>query len=87
MEKVLQKKNNAKKCKEFRTISVILYTAKILQKILNRRLRSKMEEELEEEQFSFGKGKGTRDTTGLIRTIEERYIEKYIDVFAVFVDL
>ena len=67
----IPKKSNAKKCKEFRTISLISHTAKILLRILNRRLRSKMEVE----QFGFRKGKGTRDGIGLIRTIGEIYIE------------
>ena len=47
METVLlpiPKKSSAKKCKEFRTISLILHTAKVLLRILNRRPRSKMEE-------------------------------------------
>ena len=46
-----------------------------------------MEDELEEEQFCFRKGKRTRDAIGLIRTIGERYIVKYKDMYAVFVDL
>ena len=46
-----------------------------------------MEEELEEEQFGFRKCKGTRDAIWLIRTVGERYIEKYKDVYAVFADL
>ena len=50
---LIPNKNNAKKCKEFRTISLISHTAKILLRILNRRLRSKMEVE----QFGFRKGK------------------------------
>ena len=60
METVLlpiPKKNNTKKCKEFWTISLVSHTAKIILRILNRRLRSKMEDELEEEQFRFKKGK------------------------------
>ena len=61
------------------------HTAKIILIILNRHLRSKIEDELEEEQFGFRKGKGTRAAIGLIRTIGERYIVK--DVYAVFVDL
>ena len=87
METVLlpiPKKRNAKKCKEFRTISLISHTGKILLRILNRCLRSKMEEELIE-QFGFRKEKGTRDAIGLIRTTGERYIDK--DVYKVFVDL
>ena len=73
------KKNNAKKCKEFRTISLISHSAKIILRILNRRLRSKTEEE----QFGLRKGKRTRDAIGLIRTIG--YIEKDKDVYAVFI--
>ena len=72
MEPVLlpiQKKNNVKKCEEFRSISLISHTAKIILRIANRRLRFKMEEE----QFGFRKGKGTRDAIGWIRTIEKRY--------------
>ena len=84
METVLlpiPKRSNVKKCKEFRTISLISHTAKILLRILNRRLHSKMEEL--EEQLCSRKGKGTRDTIGLIRTIGGRYIEKDKDVYAV----
>ncbi|KAJ4443337.1 hypothetical protein ANN_05005 [Periplaneta americana] len=54
------KKNNAKKCNEFRTISLISHSAKILLRILNRRLYSKMEERLEEGQFDFRTGKGRK---------------------------
>ena len=78
-----QKNNNAKKYKEFRAISLISHTAKIILRILNLRLRSKMEEE----PFGFKKVKGTRDAVGLIRTNGERYIENDKDVYAVFVDL
>ena len=71
----IPKKNTVKKCKEFRTISLISHTIKILLRILNRGLCSKMKEELEEEQFGLRKLKGTRNAIGLIRTIGERYIE------------
>ncbi|KAJ4436221.1 hypothetical protein ANN_18851 [Periplaneta americana] len=48
--------------------------SEILLRILNRRLYSKMEEQLEEEQFGFRKGKGTRDAIGLLRTIGKRHM-------------
>ena len=83
----LQKKSNARKCSEYRTISLISHSAKILLRILNRRLYSKVSGELEEEQFGFRKGRGTRDAIGLLRTIGERYLEKGKEVFVVFVDL
>ena len=60
----VQKKNNAKKYREFRTQPDLTHF-KHSPRILNRRLHSKMEEE----QFGFRKGKGTRDPIGLIRTI------------------
>ncbi|KAJ4448474.1 hypothetical protein ANN_10490 [Periplaneta americana] len=44
---------NAKKCMEFRAISLISHSAKILLRILNQRLYSKMEVQLEEEQLGF----------------------------------
>ena len=59
METVLlpiPKKNNAKKCKEFKTINLISHTTKIILRILNQCLHSKMEED----QFGFRKGKGRR---------------------------
>ncbi|KAJ4448362.1 hypothetical protein ANN_10378 [Periplaneta americana] len=84
---LVPKKNNANKCNEFITISLISHSVKFLLRILNRRLYSKREEQLEEEQFGFKKGKGTRDAIGLLRTIGERYLEKNKEVYVVFVDL
>ncbi|KAJ4449863.1 hypothetical protein ANN_01269 [Periplaneta americana] len=81
------KKNDAKKCNEFRTTSLISHSAKILLRILNLRLHSKMEEQLEEEQFGLRKGKDTRDAIGLLQTISERYLEKNTKMCIVFVDL
>ena len=61
----LPKKNNAKKYSNNRTISLISHTAKIVARILSKRLESKIEEVIED-QFGFQKGKGTRDATGLM---------------------
>ncbi|KAJ4444959.1 hypothetical protein ANN_06758 [Periplaneta americana] len=83
----IPKKNNARKCKEFRIISLISHSAKIFLRVLNRHLYSKMEEQLEEEQFGFRKRKGTRDAIGLLWTIGEKYLEKNKEVYVPFVDL
>ncbi|KAJ4444695.1 hypothetical protein ANN_06492 [Periplaneta americana] len=77
---------NTKNCSEFMTISLISHSAKILLRILNRRLYYKMEEQLKEVQFDFRKGKGTRDAIGLLRTIGGIYLEKN-KVYVLFVDL
>ena len=62
-----QKKNQAKKCCDHRTISLILHTGKIAESILSKTLESKIEEVLEEDQFGFRKVRGTRDAIGLMR--------------------
>lgn len=83
----LEKKRNAKKCEDFRTISLISHAAKVLLRVINRRLRGRLEESIAEEQFGFRRGKGTRDAIGLLRVIGERYIERGRQLYTVFVDL
>jgi Reverse transcriptase (RNA-dependent DNA polymerase). len=70
----LPKKNQAKKCSDHRTISLISHTGKIVARILSKRLESKIEEVIEGDQFGFQKGKGTRDAIGLMRIVSERVL-------------
>ena len=51
------------------------YEAKIIAKILRRRIERKIEDVLGEDQFAFRKGKGTRDAIGMMRIIAERTLE------------
>ena len=64
----LKKKPQATKCSNHRTISLIAHTAKIVAKILRRRIEKKIEDVLGEDQFGFRRGKGTRDAENNIRT-------------------
>jgi len=66
-----KKKPQATKCNDHRTISLIAHTAKIVTKILRRRIEKKTEEVLGEDQFGFRRGKGTRDAIGMLRIISE----------------
>ena len=66
----LSKKNQAKKCSDQRTISLISHTGKIFACILSKILKSIIEEVIEEGQFGFQKGKGTRDAIGLMLNIK-----------------
>ena len=68
----LPKKNNAVKCSDFRTISLICHASKIMLKVLTKRIESKAEQLLGRTQFGFRKGYGTRDAIGVIRTLCER---------------
>ena len=61
----------ATKCSDYRTISLIAHTAKIIAKILRTRIEKKIEDVLGEDQFGFRRGKGTRDAIGMMRIIAE----------------
>jgi len=67
--------NQARKCRDHRTISLISHTGKIVARILSKRLGSKIEEVIEEDQFGFRKVKGTRDTIGLMSIISESVLK------------
>ena len=64
----LKKKPQATKCSDHCTISLIASTAKIVAKILRRRIENKIEDVLGEDQFGFRRGKGTRDAKNNFRT-------------------
>jgi len=82
----LKKKPQATKCKEYRTISLIAHTAKIVEKILRRRIERKIEDVLREDQFGFRRGKGTRYTTGMLRIISEQTSEIVEKLCVCFID-
>ena len=80
------KKNQAKKCSDHRTVSLISHTRNIVARILSKRLESKIEEVIEEDQFGFRKGKGTRDVIGLMRIISERVLDFKEEMCIWFID-
>jgi hypothetical protein len=65
----LKKKPQATKCSDTRTISLIAHTAKILARVLRRRIEKEIEGVLGEDQFGFRRGKATRDAIGMMRII------------------
>jgi Reverse transcriptase (RNA-dependent DNA polymerase). len=82
----LPKKNQAKKRSDHRTISLISHTGKVVARILSKRLESIIQEVIEEAQFGFQKGKGTRDTIGLMRIISERVLDVKEEMCLCFID-
>ena len=71
----LKKKPQATKRSDNRTVSLIAHTAKIVAKILRRRIERKIEDVFGEDQFGFRREKGTRDAIGMMRIISERNLE------------
>ena len=57
----IPKKDNAEELSNYRTISLISYTRKVMLKILQARLQQYMNLELPDVQAGFRKGRGTRD--------------------------
>ena len=62
----LEKKTKATKCSNYHTISLIAHTAKIIAKILRRRIQKKIDDVLGEDKFGFRREKGTRDAIGMM---------------------
>jgi hypothetical protein len=81
----LKKKPQAIKCSDYRTISLIAHTAKILAKIL-RRIESKIENVLGEDQFGFRRGKANRDAVGMLRIISGSTLEIDAEQCVCFID-
>ena len=67
----IPKKDNAKECSNYHTISLILHTSKIMFKILQARLQQYTDHELPDVQAGFRKGRGTRDQIAKIHWIIE----------------
>ena len=73
----LQKKPNATKCEDYRTISLISHASKIMVKVLQKRIEAKVEttQFLTDDQFGFRRGRATRDAIATLRTLAERSLE------------
>ena len=82
----LKKKPQATKCSDHRSISLIAHTAKIVAKILRRRIEKEIEGVLGEDQFGFRRGKGTTDAVGMLRIISERTLEIDAELCVCFID-
>jgi len=82
----LKKKTKATKCSDYRTISLIAHTARIIAKICRRKIEKKIEDVLGEDQFGFRRGKGTRGAIGMMRIIAERTLEIDEELCVCFID-
>lgn len=82
----LEKKTNAIRCEDYRTISLISHASKILLKVLTRRIEAKAKELIGRSQFGFRKGLGTRDAIGVLKALCERSLEHGNEVYICYVD-
>ena len=83
---LIPKRGDLKKCENYRTISLIKHSDKILLSVLLQRLRSKIELHLSEEQAGFRKDCNTIQQILCLRLIAEKHCEVNREVFNCFVD-
>ena len=82
----IPKKGNAKECSNYRTITFISHTSKVMLKILQARLRQYMNCELPIAKVGFRKGRGTRDHLANICWIIEKAREFQQKINLCFID-
>ncbi|VVC45686.1 Reverse transcriptase domain [Cinara cedri] len=84
---LIPKKQKAKRCEEYRTLSLISHALKILTKIVHKRIEKKIEDILTEDQFGFRKNRGTREAILCLRLIIEKMFRINKPIYIAFVDL
>ena len=82
----IPKKGNAKKCSNYRTITLISHASKVMLKILQARLQQYVHRELPDVQAGFRKGRGTRDQIANVRWIMEKAREFQKNIYFCFID-
>ena len=82
----LPKVEGTLECKKHRTISIMSQVTKVMLRVILKRVRSKIQPEISEEQFGFVSGKGTRNAIFCLRTMAERSIEVQKNLYVCFVD-
>ena len=78
-------KGDPLECGSYRAIKLLEHGMKILEKVLEARIRQIVE--LDEMQFGFTPGRGTTDAIFIVRQLQERFRAKRRPLYCAFVDL
>ena len=82
---IYKQKGDPLECGNYRGIKILEHSMKVLEKVLDKRLREIVD--INEMQFGFRKGKGTTDAIFVVRQLQEKFLEKQKDLFMAFIDL
>ena len=84
----LEMKPNATECSDFYTINLLTHAAKVLIRILTKRIEVKVEAigYIADDQFGFRRGKGTRNAIAALRVLGERSLQHGRDLYVCFND-
>ena len=78
-------KGDPMECGSYRAIKLLEHGMKVLERVLERRLRMKVN--IDDMQFGFMSGEGTVDAIFIVRQLQGKFMEKRRDLFYAFVDL
>lgn len=82
----LPKKPNAKCCSEYRTISLMSHTLKVLLRIIHNRIYAKLDMDISDNQLGFRKGMGTREALFGLNVLMQRCLDVNQDIYICFID-
>lgn len=82
----LPKRVNPRECSDYRTISLMSHTLKILLKIVHTRIRNKLEMDISSTQFGFRNGVGTREALFSLNVLTQRCLDVNQDLYICFID-
>jgi len=85
MVNVYKGKGDALECGSYRGIKLLEQPLKILERVVERRLRRIVR--IDEMQFGFTPGRGATDAIFIVRQVQERFLGKKRDLWMAFVDL
>jgi hypothetical protein len=85
MVTVYKGKGDALECGSYRGIKLLDHVMKVLERVIEKKVRSKVV--INDMQFGFRPGRGTTDAIFIVRQVQERYLEKKRDLWMAFVDL
>ena len=82
----LPKKGNLQLCQNYRTISLISHSSKVMLKVILNRLKPQAEELIAEEQAGFRAGRSTTEQIFNLRILCEKYLQHQQNLYHVFTD-
>ena len=82
----LPKKGNLQLCQNYRTVSLISHSSKVMLKVILNRLKPLAEEILAEEQAGFRAGRSTTEQIFNLRILCEKYLQHQQNLYHVFID-
>ena len=85
MVSVYKGKGDALECGSYRGIKLIDHVMKVLERVIEKRIRSRVE--VSDMQFGFMPGKGTTDAIFIVRQLQEKYLGKKRELWMAFIDL